>query len=231
MTHSVNDLASSFVEMAKAYERLPEVERELTTAKSAIDDHLDTIQRLELKLIDKENVISDLQTRIQTLEVARDDAELRFLECDDAKSTLVRTLEVIRSDIDSVLQAVTPLPQEPPKAEPLPLIDGSLSSPFVTAATSPPDASSSDAVSGQSEPDPTSQSACVDTGTENTTSSSDAGQSEAPFAVITTPDTPTPGEKTASVSSNATPEAIVSSNEPSKFIPDDTGYYWPVTRS
>jgi hypothetical protein len=157
--HSVNDLASSFVEMAKAYERLPHVESELKVAIGTISDLQNTIQRLELQAIDRNNEIHSLQVSIRKLEEARDDAELRFLECDDAKTTLERTLEGLGKDIASVLAAVQPLPRAEPTPVVIidvPLVDGSLVSPVPFAeGTSQPDASSTDAVSGQSEADPT----------------------------------------------------------------------------
>lgn len=81
--HHVGDLASSFVEMAKAYEELPRVKAELQQAQTSVQASYDTIQRLELKLIDRSNKIDELHAKVREAEVARDDAELRFLEADD----------------------------------------------------------------------------------------------------------------------------------------------------
>jgi hypothetical protein len=154
--HSVNDLASSFVEMAKAYERLPQVEAELAGDKNTISILQDTIQRLELKLVDRTNTINDLGTTIHNLEVARNDAELRFLEADDAKTTLVRVLESFGKDIHGALVAVAPVP-EPVLVEPQAnVLEPPL--PFDGPADTPPspDAAFSDDVqSGQSETNPT----------------------------------------------------------------------------
>lgn len=142
MTHNdAGSLIASLVEMAKATERLPQVERDLDNALKTINHLNDAIQRLELKLIDRNNTINDLGVQIHTLEVARDDAELRFLEADDCKVTLERTLEGLGRDIASVLEAVRPIPT--PKPESVVRVEVT-PVPFAEGATSPPDASSHD---------------------------------------------------------------------------------------
>lgn len=172
MTHSVNDLASSFVEMAKAYERLPEVENDLTAALHTINNLHDTIASMNRTLIDRTSTIDELNSRIHDLEVSREDAELRFLECDDAKTTLERTLEGLGKDIASALAAVQPLP----RAEPAPMVEPTT------------DASSTDVGTGQSEADPTSATTHPDTA--NTTPAL-AGENAAGDGVSVSSD-PTP---------------------------------------
>jgi hypothetical protein len=117
MTHDMPNFVSSLVEMAKAMEELPKVRDELFEAHSTINAQLGTIQRLELKLIDRSSEIERLQASLRSEEAKRSDAETMFLECDDAKSTLVRTLESLGKDIASVLEAVKPLPKPEPVVE------------------------------------------------------------------------------------------------------------------
>jgi hypothetical protein len=161
--HDAGSLIASLVEMAKATERLPQVENDLDNALKTINHLNDTVQRLEIKLIDRNNTINDLGVTIHKLEVARDDAELRFLECDDAKSTLERTLEGLGKDITSVLAAIAPMPTPEPVAVVEPtskeilnqtLEVTSIIFPF-DESTSPPDVSSDGVATGQSEADPT----------------------------------------------------------------------------
>jgi hypothetical protein len=109
------DFASELVRMAQAMTRLPEVEADLADITKYNDELHGTIQRLELKLIDRNADITTLRTKVRELEVSRDDAELRFLEADDAKDTLVRILDNLGKDILGALQAVAPVPM--PKAE------------------------------------------------------------------------------------------------------------------
>jgi hypothetical protein len=166
MSHSVNDLASSFVEMAQAYKRLPEVENDLTAAINTINSLNDNIMRLETKLMDRHNTIVDLKRKNIDLEVANTAMELRFLECDDAKQTLVRTLESLGREIADVLEAVRPLPV-PEIEEVKDMVAGEVALiPFVHEADTPSAQSeatdssigeiSSLQESGQSEADPTS---------------------------------------------------------------------------
>ena len=121
MTHEhVTDFAQELVKMAMATTRVPQLEQDLSTAKADINGYLATIQRLELKLIDRAQQIETLQSTIRQLEVSRDDAELRFLECDDAKGTLVRVLEGLIGEAKGVLMAIAPVPEPTtaPVAEP-----------------------------------------------------------------------------------------------------------------
>jgi hypothetical protein len=106
--HAANSLVHDLVQMAQAMERLPEVQAELHTAKDEITHLLDRIQHLELKLLDRHNENEELQRKLRDEEAKRSDAETMFLECDDAKSTLERTLQNLRKDIEGVLLAVTP---------------------------------------------------------------------------------------------------------------------------
>jgi len=123
------DFASELVRMAQAMTRLPEVETELLKAYEDIEAYAKSVQRLEIKLIDRNSEIETLHQTIRQLEVSRDDAELRFLEADDAKGTLVRVLDNLGKDILGALQAVQPLTK--------PTEDGELESRPTSASTVP----------------------------------------------------------------------------------------------
>jgi hypothetical protein len=99
--------------MAKATERVPRLEADLAECRGIIRTQSTTIQRLELKLMDKNTEISTHLTTIRALEVSRDDAELRFLECDDARATLARVLQGIIGEASDVLQAIAPVAVAP----------------------------------------------------------------------------------------------------------------------
>lgn len=247
-THSVSDFAASLVEMAEATRRLPLVEAELQNAKDMIQGNLDRIQNLELRLIDRANEITALQSTIRQLEVARDDAELRFLECDDAKSTLERVLRGLIGEAQGVLEAIRPLPVAP-VAAPDTVVTGT---PNIDSQTNIPDKSEQDRIddnlpliprdtyqgvksddaSGQSAADPTPAS--VDGPNEpqvnvasplaNTlAAASTEGHRADPFhaSVQATTDTSTGLE--ASATSNAPPSADATSPsdpEPPKYVDD-----------
>jgi hypothetical protein len=111
MTEHAMDFANAFVNMAMATKRVPELEAQVSELTKAHEIDADTIQRLELKAIERKNEINTLHYRIRELEVERDNAELRFLECDDAKSTLQRTLQTIIGEARGAIVAVTPEPE------------------------------------------------------------------------------------------------------------------------
>lgn len=105
----IGDLASSFVEMAKAYEELPKVKAELAEANRAFNHASDTIQRLELKLIDRNTTIDELHAKVREAEVARDDAELRFLEADEKLGNVAKALQAAGESVGLALRKPEPV--------------------------------------------------------------------------------------------------------------------------
>lgn len=106
----VSSFVTDLVEMAKAMERVPQLE-------SQRDALTETINGLELRNSDLEvsleasrRYAAGLEQKVHDLEVANTAIELRFLECDDAKGTLVRFLEGLIGDTKGVLAAVAPVP-------------------------------------------------------------------------------------------------------------------------
>lgn len=118
MSNQIN-FVHDLVQMAKAFEELPAVQAELSTARSDINGYLNTIQRLELKLIERANEIDALNARIRTVEVERDHAETMFLETDDRLNAFRRLLAGFQADAATLVKAQEPLPEpEQVKAEP-----------------------------------------------------------------------------------------------------------------
>lgn len=100
----VNDL----VMMAKAYEELPGVKQELSTAQNELADAWGTIQRLELKLIERANEIDALNAKVRTVEVERDHAETMFLETDDKLNALRRVIAGFTAEVSALGKASEP---------------------------------------------------------------------------------------------------------------------------
>lgn len=107
--HAANSLVHDLVQMAKAMEDLPVVSAELDHCRSELAVKDQYILTLQQRLMDRANEIQSLQSEVSAAKEARDDAEMRFLECDDAKSTLERTLQGLVRDVSGVLEAVKPL--------------------------------------------------------------------------------------------------------------------------
>ena len=109
----MSDMAMSFVEMAKAFEELPKVKAELAEANRAFNHASDTIQRLELKLIDRNTTIDELHAKVREAEVARDDAELRFLEADEKLGHVAKALQAAGETVGLALRKPEPVVAEP----------------------------------------------------------------------------------------------------------------------
>jgi chromosome segregation ATPase len=112
--HAANSLVADLVEMAKAHERLPEVMEELATLRQQLDDNSTTIQRLEGKLLDRANEINDLRSQLRSVEVARDDAEYRFLESDEKVGQIAKAFKAALSavvDTEKLIEDVTKKPE------------------------------------------------------------------------------------------------------------------------
>lgn len=110
----VSGFASELVQMATAAAKLPELEAQAEALTIRCESLRDTIQRLELKAMDRNAEIIDLNATIRKLEVERDNAETMFLEADDKASAWRRLVGSFQADAEALLKA-----QEPPKPEPI----------------------------------------------------------------------------------------------------------------
>ena len=105
----VTDFAQELVKMAMATTRVPELERERDEWQRLWSQVVAKNTELKLSLESRTIYAAGLEQKVHDLEVANTAMELRFLECDDAKSTLVRILDNMGKDILGALQAVMPI--------------------------------------------------------------------------------------------------------------------------
>lgn len=119
MSPQVDNFVHSLVEMAKAQEMLPSVQHELAVAQSAINDLYDRINSLGADLVQSRNYAATLEQRCRDLEVARDDAELRFLELDEKAAKVIAWAHQIGDMADSI-EAKLEAPKPEPVKEPEP---------------------------------------------------------------------------------------------------------------
>lgn len=117
MSNEVNNLAHSFVAMAQAYERLPQVQADLAHANDCISDYAAQVQRLELRLIDAANEADAILEALRKAEEARDEATQAFLEADDRTE---RALDVVRSLMGNAGSFLKTLEPAAVMAEPTP---------------------------------------------------------------------------------------------------------------
>jgi hypothetical protein len=200
MSPSVGNFVTDLVEMAKATERLPLIEAELSRANNAIEDYAKQVQRLELKAIDRNTKIESLHSRIRELEVARDDAELRFLESEEHAGKVLNFLAGIKGYAEAaqlILDPPKPQPEAIPEvvqsvedvgpdyskadAEPVPVEE----SPYYSGSFSNPLPGT--IAEGQSEADPIAasetgiQPVSVSSGTVSTTESASTEAEPKPY--------------------------------------------------
>ncbi len=112
----VNSFVGDLVQMAQAFEELPRVKDELFHSRAELSGALNTVQSLELRIIDLKVELEDRASTIRALEVARDDAELRFLEADEKASKVLGMLDNIK---DQALVATKTLEVPKPQPEPV----------------------------------------------------------------------------------------------------------------
>jgi hypothetical protein len=119
MSNDVTNFAASLVEMAKAMERVPELEGDLSKANNILHQTELMVIDLEVSLEASRRYAASLEQRCHDLEVSRDAAELRFLEADDVVSTIKSVLRRTMEDADSALKAIEPVVEPTPVAEPV----------------------------------------------------------------------------------------------------------------
>ena len=116
--HAMTSLVSDLVEMAKAVELLPQVQAELDRARETIDHRGQHIEQLELKAHAYKQEIETLHSTIRSLEVARDDAEVRFLELDEHATAVTRSLGDMQAALGQAVALLSP-PKPQPEPEPI----------------------------------------------------------------------------------------------------------------
>jgi hypothetical protein len=104
--HAVNNFVSDLVLMAQAMERLPHVEADLAEARAQIEAAQNTVQRLELKLIDRAAIIDDLNAKLRTVEAERDEAIGTFLEADERTSRALDFIKATFGNAGALIQAL-----------------------------------------------------------------------------------------------------------------------------
>lgn len=146
------NFVSELVQMARAFEELPEVKQQLDAVTHELTEAQATIQRLELRLIDAKNETEAAHSATRKAEVERDHAETMFLETDDKLQKGLDVLKTFIGDAGDFIRAVQPVPEpvaEAPKAEPVPL-EPQTGHPEPTAEASP--ATNTEGQSGTTSP-------------------------------------------------------------------------------
>lgn len=185
MSPQVDNFVHSLVEMAKAQEMLPQVQQELAGANSQNGKLIDRINSIAADLEQSRTYAASLEQRCRDLEVARDDAELRFLDLEETSHTVRRVLNDIADSAQNQARQITatidpPKPQPEPVKEPEPVAiiedqrvpdptsptaaDGGMKSEQTSATSSANEVAASD----QSESSPTANTGLPEPGVPST---------------------------------------------------------------
>jgi uncharacterized coiled-coil protein SlyX len=154
--HAVNSFVNDLVQMAQAMERVPSLEHDLAMANRAIEDLTKAMADRIADIEQARQRNGELEQKLHDAEVARDDAELRFLELDEKANAVVKALQGVQATLGVHILSLDPAKPEPtPEPEVKPIID-----PLQTATTASVFADNGIGINetkGQSEPLPTAE--------------------------------------------------------------------------
>jgi hypothetical protein len=121
MSPTVGNFVHDLVEMAKAMETLPQVQRQVDELQEHNNKIFEHNQQLELNIIGYKEEIERLNAKVRATEAERDDAELRFLELDEKAHKVLAHVASIQAAALVVQESLTPpRPQPEPEAHPQP---------------------------------------------------------------------------------------------------------------
>lgn len=181
---NINSFVGDLVQMATAFENLPKIEAELEQTKSLLNDALQSVQDRELSIVRYKQDIDDLNAKVRSLEVERDDASFRVLEAEDREHVVLDMARSIASAVGNVISTLDP---PKPQPEPTPVTEPVYTStgfePQAQPVATPVEAPT---LQGQSESSPTvqeAQSAIAQTTTTGveTAASADPAPTHGPY--------------------------------------------------
>lgn len=113
MSPNINSFVGDLVEMARAMEELPGIKAKLDEAYALLEEERKTVQDRELCIQQLKADGDIMQECINTLEVARDDAELRFLEADERTQRALGFVKTMFGSAGGLIQSLEPPVPEP----------------------------------------------------------------------------------------------------------------------
>lgn len=119
MSPHVGNFVQDLVEMAKAVEQVPILQAELNETVKGLENALSHNQGLESNIIGYKAQIEDLQAKVRSLEVERDDASFRVLEAEDRENGILLLARNMQNDLAVIMNRLDP-PKPQPEPEVLP---------------------------------------------------------------------------------------------------------------
>lgn len=154
MSPHVGNFVQDLVEMAKAVEQVPILQAELNETVKGLENALSHNQGLESNIIGYKAQIEDLQAKVRSLEVERDDASFRVLEAEDITASVLNSAKVAQAGLDAIIAKLDP-PKPQPEPEVLPRATEFLQGNVDESGYHPPQTDDPNLPQGESATDPT----------------------------------------------------------------------------
>src|SRR5258707_1769505 len=156
MSPHVANFVHDLVAMAKAMEENPVLQDQIEVLKAQLSAAQDHNAGLEVNIISYKQQIDDLQAKVRSLEVERDDASFRTMEVEDKLNTTLADLSSLLTIGERIHTRLAPPKPEPVKEpEPVAIPPEPLEDTSPSWAGMSGEAKPTDATQGQSESPPT----------------------------------------------------------------------------
>lgn len=116
----VHSVLTSIKEAADAYERLPQLETQISDLNLDLAKAQGHAMGLESNIIGYKSQIEELNAKVRSLEVERDDASFRALEADDNAHNILTLVQNAASALDQVIEKLDP---PKPLLDPMPVVN------------------------------------------------------------------------------------------------------------
>src|SRR5258707_6209315 len=120
MSPHVANFVHDLVAMAKAMEENPVLQDQIEVLNTKLDSAQAHNQQLELNILSYKQQIDDLQAKVRSLEVERDDASFRTMEVEDKLNSTLTDLSSILTIGERIYTRLAP-PKPEPAVEPEPI--------------------------------------------------------------------------------------------------------------
>jgi hypothetical protein len=107
MTEHGHNFIREIAEAYRALESEPVLHSRIAELESKLNDAQEHSQRLELRLIDRANEISDLQSKLRSVEAERDDATFREMAASDKANAVRDAFQLIREAANEAVVVLT----------------------------------------------------------------------------------------------------------------------------
>lgn len=118
---SVHEILSAITEAKVALDREPQLTSRILELERSLNQSQQHAQAIELKLLERNDTIDQLSSKVRSLEVERDDMGFRELEAQDKLDALRNVVNTFTAKANSLVPQVVEVTQAEPISEALPV--------------------------------------------------------------------------------------------------------------